>query len=145
MKFTTGVLLALIAMSALPVYARQAGSERVPEAPRRIAPPVTLACDRNQLTSFNGEIIDYKRDEHSTHIGIKTDWDTVESLILEHADVDDFSSHFLIFGQAFTASDWARIEIRPGVLVKGMRVIAWVCLDEKTPPVIDWRPSSKVQ
>lgn len=145
MKFTTGVLLALIAMSALPVSARQAGSERVPVARSRVAPPVTLACERNQLTSFSGEIIDYQRGENSTHIRIKTDWDTVESLILEHAEADDPASYFRVFGQAFTASDWARIEIQPGVLIKGMRVIAWVCLDGKTPLVIDWRPSSKVQ
>jgi len=145
MKFTTSVLLVLIAVNTPPVYTRQAGSERVPVARGRVAPPITLACDPNQLTSFNGEIIDYQRDENSTHIGIETDWDTVESLILEHADDSDPASYFLVFGQAFTPSDWARIETRPGVLVKGMRVIAWVCLDGETPPVIDWRPSSNVQ
>ena len=136
-RYLIPVLVAL--MIALPVCARQAAEE--PSAGRgRMAPPATLVCDRNQLTSYNGQVIAYQREEGSVTVRIQTDWDTIENVGLKHGGAQDVMSSFLLNGQVFTEADWSQIESGPGTLIDGMRVIAWVCLDDKTQPVLDWRP-----
>ena len=133
------VLLISIVMTSLPVFARQAADEQSGQR-GRVAPPATLACDRNLLTSYNGEVSHYQRGLTETDITIHTDSGTIESLTLKHSSLDDLQRNFLLRGQTFTEDNWAGIEIEPGVLLEGMRAIAWVCLDEQTAPVIDWRP-----
>jgi hypothetical protein len=47
----------------------------------------------------------------------------------------------MINGEAFTNSDWNRIEQRPKVLKDGMRANVWVCRgNPRIQPVVDWRP-----
>ena len=43
-------------------------------------------------------------------------------------------------GKEFIKDDWLKVEVEPGVLVTSMYAFVWVCLDEETPPVIDWQP-----
>ncbi|NIP17104.1 MAG: hypothetical protein GWM87_02290 [Xanthomonadales bacterium] len=109
-------------------------------APGRVAAPPTLSCDRNKLTSYNGRVTAYQRDAGATSLQVSTDWGTDEKIELHHVDGGNPAAHFRLAGQAFSANDWSRIESEPGVLRDGMRVIAWVCRDGVTPPVIDWRP-----
>ena len=49
------------------------------------------------------------------------------------------SRFFLIDGTPFTSRDWSRLEVKKGVLRKGMSAAAWVCADGKV--VVDWRPA----
>ena len=132
--FAVAVLLAAMTRAAaLP-------TEQVARAGRRPLPPATLSCERNQLTSWQGEVRDYRRTESSTRLTIDTDSETVEELSLDFGTKEALRPLFLIQGRPFTDDDWSRIEPSPGQLKEGMRAIVWVCLDEQTRPIIDWRP-----
>ncbi len=104
----------------------------------RLAPPDSVACDRNQLTSYAGRVTSYKRAKEKTSLVIHTSADTVETFTLGHPGSDDPSSLFLIEGAPFTAKDWSRIERRKGELLPSMSAVAWVCTNGRT--IIDWRP-----
>ena len=106
----------------------------------RLRPSQQLACDRNNLTSYSGAVSGYRMDADSTWIEISTDEDTVEAVTVPHDGQSDASSHYWLWGTPFTAADTAQIEKSPGLLVDGIRAVAWVCEDGKTPPVIDWQP-----
>ena len=108
----------------------------------RLRPPPALECDRNQLTSYSGRVSGYKRGAASTWIRISTDEDTVETVTVRHADKAKAAARYRLRGEAFTSRDWPRIEISAKKLTPGMRAVAWVCLDGKTAPLIDWQPPS---
>jgi hypothetical protein len=142
MKRTSISLLILacsIVLLVSPLFALQ-NLDESNGARARVAAPEMSVCDRNQLTSFNGVVSHYRRDTDVTVITILTDWDTVETVTLEHTDPDGVMQYFKLRGRVFTYNDWAEIEIGHGVLHDGIRVIAWICLDDITPPVIDWQP-----
>lgn len=109
-------------------------------------PPAALSCPRDQLTSYAGTVIAYIRTDQRVELTIDTDADTVEDVstparrdlfLLDGAPLAGGDGERLL-----SRSDRAIFETRPGQLGDGMRVIAWVCLDESTPPVLDWRPRS---
>ena len=104
----------------------------------RLRPPSSLACDRNQLTSHTGVLRSYVRGETVTEIGIHTDEDTDESVSVPSKGAFPAPA-FLANGKPFVAADLARLESAPGVAREGLRLTAWVCLDGRTPPVIDWQ------
>ena len=106
----------------------------------RLAPPVSVSCDRDQLTSWTGDVTGYRRDDTSIWIQISTDEDTVEETAIEHSGFADAAARYLLWGEPFGYSDWTAIEATPGKLLDGMRATVWVCSDGRTPPVIDWRP-----
>lgn len=117
-----------------------ADSETAPVRAGRIMPSGNLLCDRNQLTSWTGEVTGYRRNSTQTWIEMHTDEATVESTIVDNLGQADASSQYLLWAQPFSTDDWSRIEQSEGVLHKGMRATAWICLDGKTSPVIDWQP-----
>lgn len=90
---------------------------------------------------YSGQLTGYRRAQHRTELVFHTDWDTDETVHLEHPGSDDPSGAFRIEGRPFEASDWSRIESAPGMLRAGVRATAWVCEDGITPPVIDWQPA----
>jgi len=106
----------------------------------RLAPPPSVECDRNLLTSWTGVVTEYQRRLGETRISIHTDYGTDESATLKHEGSDDPSGSFLIFGRPFQPGDWRRIEAAPGVIIKGVRATAWVCEIANARVVIDWRP-----
>ncbi len=106
----------------------------------RLRPSPALACDRNNLTSYSGVVSGYRRDTDSTWIQIDTDEDTVEAVTVAHDGQADATAHFQLWGAPFAAGDFSRVGTSTGVLIDGMRAIAWVCDDGKTAPVIDWQP-----
>ena len=106
----------------------------------RIMPPAAITCDRNQLTSWSGRISGYKRNGGASWIEIHTDADTVESIAIEHPGTSDPSAHFLLLGKPFVPETWTDIETSPSHLKENMRATIWICLDDATPPVVDWRP-----
>lgn len=104
----------------------------------RLMPPATLACERNELTSYTGRVTSYRRTADMTAVVINTDAGTTEKVEVRHADA---ATVYLLNGSPFTDADWPRIESEDGELLPGTRVTAWVCLDGKTAPVLDWRPA----
>lgn len=107
----------------------------------RMAVPPGLACARDRLTSYAGVVSAYERSEGGLRIEIRTDWDTVESVVVPGVDESVLRGQFRLHGAPFSGSDWPRIEFAPGVQRPGLRAIAWVCEDGRTLPVIDWRPN----
>jgi len=116
-----------------------AGDASAASGATRVQPPAAVACARDQVTSYNGSVLRYARKLGHTELRIRTDWDTNETVRLRHPGTDDPSPWFLLAGQPFQPSDWARIESRSGRLQPGLRVVAWVCSDGRN-PLVDWQP-----
>jgi len=125
--------LALAAGASTAAQARQA----------RIMPPAQASCDRNQLTSWFGHVVGYRRSAKEIWLRIATDYGTTEELTLAHTGQANAATHFLLHGAPFTAKDWSVIERKPGVLAKGVRATAWICRDGKTAPLIDWNGAAE--
>lgn len=123
-------ILALLLVSLLDAQARQPG---------RLAPPPTVACPRDHLTSYTGQVTQWSRTPDQTTLTIDTDWDTRETVTLKHPGEPDARRFFLLDARPFTAADWTTIERAPGALHDGMRATAWVC-DEGHQPIVDWQP-----
>lgn len=123
-------LLALLLASLLDAQARQPG---------RYAPPAAVECARDHLTSYTGRVTAWSRTPDETRLVIDTDWDTRETVTLQHRGDGDARRFFLLDARPFTDADWARIERAAGVLHDGMRATAWVC-DAGRQPIVDWQP-----
>lgn len=109
-----------------------------PASRGRLAPPAAVACDRNRLTSYAGDVTQYRRARGKTTLTIHTDSGTIEKVTITHPKTDDPSRYLLIYGTPMTARDWERIESRKGVLLPKMRAVAWVCTGG--PTIVDFRP-----
>ena len=104
-------------------------------------PPSQLKCDRDDLTSYDGQVLAYRRRKGSTFLHIRTNFDTTEEVTIRHPGTDDPSDFYLLNGKTFTRSDWRRIEKRTKVLRRGMRANVWVCRGNPSiQPVVDWQP-----
>lgn len=106
----------------------------------RLAPPASVACDRNELTSYAGPVTHYRRLRGKTVVVIDSE-SGAKTVTLRHRGSDDPSASFLIGGKPFTNDDWKRIEERKGELRAGLSAIAWVCRDDGG-TTIDWRPGT---
>ena len=139
-KISMRIFLALLFIAALSVSA--AGGPLLLQQPRgRIMTPTALKCERNELTSYDGRVIAYRRRRGSTFLRIRTNSDTTEEVIIRHPATDDPSEFYLLKGEPFKKSDWRLIEKRKKVLRPGMRANVWVCRDNATvQPVVDWQP-----
>ena len=112
-----------------------------PQDRGRIMPPAQLKCDRNDLTSYDGRVLAYRRRKGSTFLRIRTNFDTTAEVTIRHPGTDDPSESYLLNGKAFMSTDWRRIEKRTRVLKNGMRANVWVCRGNPSiQPVVDWRP-----
>lgn len=132
-------ILSVLFVSLLTLSASNAGSPRQERG--RIRPLDQLKCDRSDLTSYDGQIISYRRRYGSTFLRIRTNFDTTEEVSIRHPRTDKPLKFYLINGEAFTNSDWPRIEQRAKVLKDGMRANVWVCRgNPSVQPVVDWRP-----
>ena len=138
--FRQAVPLSIAMLSAIflscATEAQDSGARRM----SRLAPPPTITCDRNHLTSWTGVITGYQRAPDRTRLEISTDENTVERTTLSHEGQADASPRYQLWGKPFMPKDWAVIEQSPGVISKGMRATVWVCADGVTPPVVDWHP-----
>ncbi len=120
----------------------QTENARVASSGQRLAPPSSLKCSRDHLTSFTGRILAYERGSSRIFIRVRTDEETTESFTLKLAKAEEAASHFLMRGETFKQGDWKLIEASPGKLHQPMRATIWVCDDGST-PVIDWRPPER--
>lgn len=105
----------------------------------RMVPPVRIACEPDQLSSYSGEVEGYVRDPGVTSITIHTDWNTMETVLLRHPGTNNPSARFLIGGRPFSQDDWTLIESGRGEIRDDVRVTAWVCGDGVTPALVDWQ------
>jgi len=136
----------LYALSALVMVASAQRRPAAPSTPQddslarreRIAPPASIACPRNNLTSYNGKVLVYRRNSTHTFIRVRTDWETTEQVTIKHGKRNNPSHWFLLNGQSFNASDWSQIESRRGRLRPGVRANIWVCDDGRN-PIVDWQ------
>lgn len=135
----TALLLATVPACARDAPALRLSSQSM-HAPQRTIPPPSLACPRNQLTSYDGRVFDYGRKTSGLRLRIHTEWDSEESVALALTG-PALIAQLRIDGRAFSEDDWARIESAPGELRDGVDVIAWVCEDPRILPVVDWRPA----
>ena len=107
----------------------------------RLMPPSSLKCDRNDLTLYDGKVLNYRRGKGRTYLRIRTSFDTTESVTIRHPGTDDPTQFFLLNAEPFTKEDWRLIEKRKGVLKPGRRANVWVCRGNSAiQPVVDWRP-----
>ena len=128
---------------ALALSCASAGIGPAAASAGRVMAPAQVSCDRNQLTSYFGHVVAYRRSAKQTWLRIATDYGTTEEVTVAHASAADAISHFLLRGAPFTPKDWAKIESKPGILRKGTRATAWVCGDGKTAPLIDWNAAAE--
>jgi len=122
--------------------APQPQNETQRAAGQRIAPPSSLKCSRDHLTSFMGRVTAYQRTRTRIFIRVRTDEETTENFTLKFTRNDDPTRLFLLRAEEFKQSDLKLIEVSTGRLRKPMRAIVWVC-DDGSNPVIDWRPPEK--
>lgn len=101
----------------------------------RYMPPDAVGCDRNNLTSYIGEVTRYNRDASGIRITLKTDDGTVEDVGFGPGD------KILLNGVEMQESEWRKVEEKTGKLKAGMRAIAWICRGGR--PVLDWRPPQR--
>jgi hypothetical protein len=140
----TGAIIISVSSTAgaqAPV-APQPQNENQRAAGQRIAPPSSLKCPRNHITSFMGRVTAYQRTHTRIFIRVRTDEETTENFTLKFTRNDDPTRLFLLRGEEFKQNDLKLIEVSTGRLRKPMRAIVWVC-DDGSNPVIDWRPPEK--
>ncbi|MDX6272175.1 MAG: hypothetical protein QOD28_3398 [Acidobacteriota bacterium] len=135
------IFLAFLFVAMLSVAATGGARSPLRQPQGRMMPPSKLQCDRNDVTSYDGRVIAYRRRTGSTFLRIRTNFDTTEEVTIRHRGTDDPSKFYLLNGEPFTARDWRRIERSRKVLIKDMRANVWVCRDNPAiQPVVDWRP-----
>lgn len=123
----------------MPTPSRSIPNDQGASRQGRVAPLTQVSCPRNNLTVYSGRVIGYERKDGKTLIRIRTDWDTVENVVLQSARRNELIRMFLLRGETFDADDWVKIETAKGRLLPNVRVNAWVC-DNGAPPLLDWRP-----
>jgi rhodanese-related sulfurtransferase len=108
----------------------------------RLAPPAAVACSRDDLTAYAGEVVSWIRDGGRTTVTMKTSAGTTETVAAGTA-AGEPARFFLFESSAFLEPHWARIEAEKGKVRSGVAAVAWVCADGRT--WIDWRPGAKFQ
>ena len=134
-------LMALVMAGTAEAMASEARRDSVPHPAGRLAPPASVHCHRDDLTSDSGTVSAFERGTDSTRIEITTDCGSVETFILPHLQ-GNVADHFLLWGRPFGLEVWPEIETAPGRLRNGLQAIVWVCADAGVAPLVDWRPDS---
>jgi len=106
----------------------------------RLLVPQYVSCERNELTSWAGSVTQLQRGEKLTSLIINTDDGTTESLALNHRDNNELMTHFYLNGLIMTTREWRNIADDKGTLRRATRATIWLCLDGKTPPIVNWQP-----
>ncbi|WP_444946240.1 hypothetical protein ACJJIP_03645 [Microbulbifer sp. VTAC004] len=107
---------------------------------QRLAVPGYVTCDRNQLTSWQGEVTKLVREGNSIKVWISTDYDTKESLVLTMPGWKALLGQFRLQGKEFLASDWGKVTDPQAGLRPGVRAVIWLCENKAYPAVINWQP-----
>lgn len=136
MNVTSRHIAALLAA----LFCLTTGAEAQSE--RRIAPPPSLDCPRDNTTSFTGRVLVYRRTAGAVFLRVRTDEETTEEFTLRAGRGGDLKRLFRLRGAAFRAADWRRIESRAGRLRPRVRATVWACYEGDDPraKLIDWSP-----
>ncbi|USD20633.1 hypothetical protein MJO52_16365 [Microbulbifer variabilis] len=102
--------------------------------------PGYVACNRNQLTSWQGEVTKLVRTGNSVKVWISTDYDTKESLELTMPSWKALLGQFRLQGKEFLESDWGKVTDPQAGLRPGVRAVIWLCENKAYPTVINWQP-----
>ena len=113
-----------------------------PRSPGRVRPPDSVTCSRDRLTAYTGVVTRFSRQPERTELEIRTDWGTMEAVVVTHDGDSGPERWFLIRTKPFQATDWMVIEAAPGKLRKDVRATAWVCEDGRN-PIVDWNPAAE--
>ncbi|ASJ95796.1 hypothetical protein [Shewanella marisflavi] len=101
----------------------------------RLRAPDFVPCDRNHLTSWQGEVFNYHRSETQIDFGIRTLDGTIERLNIAYQ-----LEQMRLNGGLFTRPDWKTLELSPGVLKPSVAVRVWRCEQAGVVSyMIDWR------
>jgi hypothetical protein len=114
---------------------------------RRLAPPLGLGCDADQVTSFNGRVISYERKSGRILIRIRTDGETTEEFTIRYTNEEDLSKRFLLNGARLAGGELAKIEARWRQDKRNVRATVWACFDNEWQIVranlIDWHTGKR--
>jgi hypothetical protein len=106
----------------------------------RLLVPEYVSCDRDQLTSWTGQVVAYNHHDIKTQITLDTDDGTTESLTLELSQADTLMAQYYVHGKHFTPSDWVKIEDEDLHILPNIRATVWLCHDTSILPIINWLP-----
>ena len=128
--------MAALLCAALPLFAGDTTAHQR-TAGARLAPPAALQCERNQLTSYQGAVKRLSLTEPTKIcLTIETAWGSEEAFRLTGNEDSAIEAQMLWNGQAFSPANWETLKSG-----QELHAIAWVCEDNATPTVIDWRPT----
>src|SRR4029078_7116974 len=82
----------------------------LPVEAQRIRPPDSIKCPRNDLTSFTGKVLSYKRLPGKIVLRMKTDENTKEHFTLNFQESESPGQWFLLYGEPFKQNDLSLIE-----------------------------------
>ena len=115
-----------------------------PAGADRLRVPSYLTCERNLVTSWTGTVTHYEREQGKLVIEMVTDADTFEQLTLELPTKSELQQHFYLDNQPFEDKNWYWLEVKEGELAASRSATVWLCLDNKTKPVINWIPNPRL-
>ena len=104
----------------------------------RLRVPAYLTCDRNEVTSWTGEVTSYMRKGGRLQLQVLTDAETLEHLLLKTESKNNLQRQFYLDNTRFIKEQWNWLEDESGELNEPRFATVWLCLDEKTLPVINW-------
>ncbi|WP_444936506.1 hypothetical protein ACJJIW_01320 [Microbulbifer sp. JMSA004] len=110
---------------------------------QRLAVPNYVTCDRNELTSWQGQITKIELEQDGVKVWIATDDGTNEVLNLTMPNWKGVLGQFRLRDKSFHASDWGSLFDTDGKLKAGVRAVIWLCNTEGVSPVINWQLPSQ--
>jgi hypothetical protein len=134
--FAAAPLLAIV------VAVAAADQRTIPGGAERVRPPEGFECPLDWTTNYTGVVARFSRERDRTSLDIRTDWETTERVVINHAESDGPERWFLLRGKPFGPDGWKTIEVKPGQLRAATRASAWICLDNQN-PVVDWNPAAE--
>jgi hypothetical protein len=106
----------------------------------RLLVPDYVSCDRNNLTSWTGQVVAYTHHDLKTVITLDTDDGTTETLTLEPSQTAALTAQYYVHGKHFELADWAKIENEDRHLLPNIRATVWLCSEASILPIINWLP-----
>lgn len=104
----------------------------------RFRVPSYFTCPRDSVTSWTGEVEEYKRKSGHIEFVIHTDADTTEHLTLSMPSELALEGQMYIKNKPFQHEQWPIIEGSEGLLNSPKKATIWLCLTGDIQPVVNW-------
>jgi hypothetical protein len=95
---TTGLAAAPLLPILLAVAVASADQRTIPGFAERVRPPERFECPLDWTTNYTGVVARFNRERDRTVLDIRTDWDTTERVVINHAESDGPERWFLLRG-----------------------------------------------